>query len=81
MFQASEGYVSNVFILLQDYIVQGARYQILEEFGCSNAVNPSGVSILVTEAWTIFFPVVSIIFYAREQYQYLLLCIQRLTTV
>jgi len=46
------------------YIVQGARYEILEEFGCTNAVNTSGVSILVIEAWTIFFPMVSIIFYA-----------------
>jgi len=45
------------------YIVQGVRYQILEEMGCSNAVSGSGVSIILISSWTILFPLISLVFY------------------
>ena len=48
-----------------DYVVQGARFQILEGFGCSSGVTTDGLSILLVYVWSIIPPLVSAIFYYR----------------
>lgn len=51
---------------LTDYIVQGARYEVLEELGCANTEVLSGLSIILIESWSIIFPFISLVYYARE---------------
>lgn len=51
---------------LTDYIVQGARYEVLEELGCANTEVLSGLSIILIESWSIIFPFISLVYYARK---------------
>ncbi|KAI0314639.1 GPCR fungal pheromone mating factor [Amylostereum chailletii] len=45
------------------WFVQGARYGVLEEYGCSSATILSGVSFIIVYAWAILFPFISAFFY------------------
>lgn len=51
-----------------DYIVQGARFQIVEEVGCASVANLSLVTILLIDIWPIILPTISVLFYCRELY-------------
>ncbi|KAI0309274.1 pheromone A receptor-domain-containing protein [Amylostereum chailletii] len=48
------------------YVVQGARFLILEEFGCSDAYDVSGLEVLIIDGWGIVLPIISIAFYCCE---------------
>lgn len=50
----------------EDYVVQDGRYVIVEELGCDNAEDFSGLSIILIDSWSIIFPLISLIFYARK---------------
>lgn len=60
--------------LLADYVVQGSRFQVLEEFGCASAPIGSGVEILLQQVWYVGMPLISIVLYLRERFH--MLCIQ-----
>ncbi|KAI0316927.1 pheromone A receptor-domain-containing protein [Amylostereum chailletii] len=49
--------------LFVNYILQGARYQVIEELGCGGAVLESGVSVILIFSWGVILPAISIIFY------------------
>lgn len=48
-----------------DYIVQGARYVIFEEYGCASAVAGIGMSDLLLDGWQILMPAISVFMYTR----------------
>lgn len=50
----------------KDYIVQSGRYQILEELGCNDVEDFSGLSLILIQSWTVIFPFISLVFYARK---------------
>lgn len=54
------------YLQLEDYIVQDYRYQILEELGCVNAEDISGMSLILIQGWSIAFPTISLVLYTRE---------------
>ncbi|KAI0032703.1 pheromone A receptor-domain-containing protein, partial [Vararia minispora EC-137] len=45
------------------YIVQGARFRVIEGSGCQNAINVSGLELLLIGSWTITLPAISAFFY------------------
>ncbi|KZV66104.1 fungal pheromone STE3G-protein-coupled receptor [Peniophora sp. CONT] len=47
-------------------LIQDARFTVLEGFGCSNSLAPSGVWILLVQTWSIVPPLISITFYYRK---------------
>lgn len=53
-------------LLLSDYVVQGARYEIVEDIGCIAMENISGLSLLLIDIWPVFLPAISALFYCRE---------------
>ncbi|VDB87269.1 unnamed protein product [Peniophora sp. CBMAI 1063] len=53
------------------YLVQGARFQVIENYGCSSYVYPCGVAILVFQGWLVIFPVLSISLYGWRIIAYL----------
>ncbi|KAI0027420.1 GPCR fungal pheromone mating factor, partial [Vararia minispora EC-137] len=48
------------------YIQQGARFQVLEGFGCRNTYNISGFSIITVDSWAVILPSISIFFYCPK---------------
>lgn len=63
-------YVILVLTRGKDYIVQGARYQIVEELGCNGTEDYSGVSVLLVDSWTITLPTISLVYYTRMQFHF-----------
>lgn len=63
----SSDFLTPTLTMEKDYIVQGARYQIYEELGCTNAEIFSGLSIILIDSWSVIFPFISLAFYARKQ--------------
>ena len=56
--------------------MQGARFQILEELGCGDALIGAGMEILLMESTPILLPLATLTLYSREYEQdsgYLLL--------
>ena len=58
--------------------MQGARFQILEEIGCSDAEVVTGLEVLLMDSISVLLPLASLILYSREYerdsgYSYLLL--------
>ena len=49
----------------QDYIHQGARFNVYEGFGCTDDPQASIFEILTLEIWTILPPLISVVFYYR----------------
>ena len=49
--------------------MQGARFQILEEYGCSNASAGVGLEVLLMESTPVLLPLASIILYSRKYEQ------------
>lgn len=49
-----------------DYIVQGARFEVLEELGCSPNELDSGLTIILSNVWPLLLPAISVLFYSRE---------------
>ena len=52
----------------EDYIHQGARFEVDEGFGCGNIPQRSILEILTLEVWTFIPPIVSVIFYYRTSH-------------
>lgn len=50
----------------KDFIVQGARFVILEEFGCGSAEVDTGLTILIVSGWRSLLPAISVLFYCRK---------------
>ena len=59
--------------VVQDYVVQGARFAVEEGFGCVNSLDGSVLSILLLNSWAVVPPLISIVFYYRE-------CISRMAS-
>ena len=62
----------------QDYVVQYARFGILEEVGCADAPIGAGLEVLLMDSVSVLLPLASLILYSREYerdsgYSYLLL--------
>ena len=51
--------------LIQDYIVQGARFQLFEEFGCANATVSFSLSVLMLGTANLLLPLASLALYSR----------------
>ena len=49
--------------------MQGARFQILEEVGCSDALVGGGLEVLLVESTPVLLPLASLILYSREYEQ------------
>ena len=49
--------------------MQGARFQILEEFGCGDAPIGAGLQVLLIESIPILLPLASLTLYSREYEQ------------
>ena len=49
--------------------MQGARFQILEEVGCSDALGTSVLEVLLMESTPVLLPLASLILYSREYEQ------------
>ena len=62
-----ENFQSSSLTIFQDYIVQGARFQISEELGCGHALAPTGLTLVLISSPYILFPIATLIFYSREQ--------------
>lgn len=52
--------------VVTDYVVQGARFIVFEQYGCSKAEDASVVSLLLVDIWTPVIPFISATFYARK---------------
>lgn len=65
MYAASHATCARTDYQFKDYVVQSARFDALEIFGCATSIIASGVAILLIQSWTIIFPLVAIIFYYR----------------
>lgn len=50
---------------MTDYIVQGARFVVVEEQGCDDALAVTGVTVVLVLGWHTLFPAISILFYCR----------------
>ena len=61
-----EDFQNSSLTISQDYIVQGARFQISEELGCGNALAPTGLTLVLISSPSILFPIATLIFYSRE---------------
>ncbi|KAI0036394.1 pheromone A receptor-domain-containing protein [Vararia minispora EC-137] len=48
------------------YIVQNARFAILEGSGCGNTIEVSGVSVIAINSWLIILPCTSVFFYCPK---------------
>jgi hypothetical protein len=48
---------------MTDYIAQGARFEVIEGLGCTNAINDDGLGILLVDSWQITIPLYAIIIY------------------
>ena len=48
-----------------DYVVQGLRFQVLESFGCSDAVSNDVLGLLFSSIGSILMPLLSLIIYYR----------------
>ena len=46
--------------------MQNARFQILEELGCTNSLITAGLEVLLMDSTPILFPLASLILYSRE---------------
>ena len=62
------GVYLSLIVLFLDYIVQAARFQIWEEFGCLNALASTGLSFIISNGLPILMPAISGLFYCRELY-------------
>ncbi|KZV69116.1 fungal pheromone STE3G-protein-coupled receptor [Peniophora sp. CONT] len=55
------------------YVNQGARFDVIEGFGCGTASNSSILELIIDKSWTIVPPLISVIFYypkvARTYYR------------
>ena len=60
------GVYLSLIVLFLDYIVQAARFQIWEEFGCLNALASTGLSFIISNGLPILMPAISGLFYCRE---------------
>ena len=49
--------------------MQGVRFQILEELGCSDALVGAGLEVLLMESTPVLLPLASIILYSRKYEQ------------
>ena len=49
--------------------MQGARFQILEEFGCGDAPVGAGLKVLLMDSTPVLLPLTSFILYSREYEQ------------
>ena len=49
--------------------MQGARFQILEEIGCSDAEVVTGLEVLLMDSISVLLPLASFILYSREYEQ------------
>ncbi|KZV65882.1 hypothetical protein PENSPDRAFT_586152 [Peniophora sp. CONT] len=45
------------------YVVQGARFQVIENYGCSTYVYECGVALIVLQVWLLVFPLMSVSLY------------------
>ncbi|KAI0031221.1 GPCR fungal pheromone mating factor, partial [Vararia minispora EC-137] len=54
------------------YIVQGVRFQVLEEYGCGVAAYQSGAAILILDIWPLLLPVISVSLYCCTPVNFLL---------
>ena len=54
-----------LLILLSDYAVQKARFQVFTGFGCTDDTDGSGLSLLLINSWTVIPPLFSITVYYR----------------
>lgn len=55
-----------ILISVTDYIVQGSRYQILEEYGCAETAIASGVELMLQDLWFVGLPLIAVTLYLRE---------------
>ena len=53
-------------LLHSDYANQGARFEVFEGIGCTDAPVPSILEVLVLESWEVILPLISVIFYYRD---------------
>ena len=51
--------------LAKDYVVQGARFEVDEGFGCGTATDGSVLGILLVYSWTVLLPLISVVVYYR----------------
>jgi hypothetical protein len=58
--------MSYLTCVLSDYIDQGARFQVLEGFGCTDGTSGGGINFLLIRSWPIVLPLVSALFYCRK---------------
>lgn len=49
-----------------DYVVQIARFQVFEEYGCTNLEAASILSLLLVNVWSVLLPMISAVFYCRK---------------
>ncbi|KZV59905.1 STE3-domain-containing protein [Peniophora sp. CONT] len=56
-------FASLILTCLSDYIVQGARFQVEEGFGCTNAVHYSILAVLLVQVWSVAPPLLSVLVY------------------
>ncbi|KAI0027408.1 pheromone A receptor-domain-containing protein [Vararia minispora EC-137] len=48
------------------YVVQNARFQVQEGYGCTNSTAISGLQIVLIGFWKILFPLISVFFYSPK---------------
>ncbi|KZV66810.1 STE3-domain-containing protein [Peniophora sp. CONT] len=60
-----------VLSMILYYIVQGVRFQIVEDYGCASGVYQSGVAILLLDIWPLLFPLASAALYCWRIVRYL----------
>jgi len=53
-----------IVITILYYIVQGARFEVLEELGCSPNELDSGLTIILSNVWPLLLPAISVLFYS-----------------
>ncbi|VDB87268.1 unnamed protein product [Peniophora sp. CBMAI 1063] len=53
------------------YPVQGARFQVIENYGCSTFIFPSGVAFILLQSWLVILPLLSILLYGWRIIVYL----------
>ena len=51
--------------LVSDYIVQGARFEVLAGFGCGDSSDNSVLNILLIGSWSVIIPLLSVTVYYR----------------
>ena len=50
---------------VSDYIVQGARFEVLAGFGCTNAAGDLVLTFLLLYSWPVILPLISVTVYYR----------------